>query len=127
MTFSPWGCRTTAPPHPRSTAPDNRLHHVWFVNTIWFHVSMIILQLFRIHCDLLYHGKEKRIGTFQNRSRLYYCIPQAETKNVVSMTSWPFAKYSERSQVIGKNSRFWYLNTYNFITGQNFSKISSVV
>ena len=71
--------------------------------------------------------KEKRSGTFQNRSQLPYCISQAETKNVVQMTSRPFVKYSERSQIIGKNYRFWCLNTYNFIAGQNFSKISSVV
>ena len=31
------------------------------------------------------------------------------------------------SQIIGKNSRFWFKNTYNFITGQKISKILRVV
>ena len=74
---------------------NNRLDHIRFDNTIWFHVSIIIFQLFSIHFDLLYRRKEKRTGTFQNQSRLCYCISQAETKDVVSMTSRPFVKYSE--------------------------------
>ena len=73
----------------------NRLDHVWFVSAIWFHVSIKIFQLFRIHFDLLCRLKERRTGTFQNRSRHYYCDSQAEMKNVVSLTSRPFVKYSE--------------------------------
>ena len=30
------------------------LDHIWFDNAIWFHVSIIIFQLFRMHFDLLH-------------------------------------------------------------------------
>ena len=37
---------------------NNRLNHVWFDNMIWFHVNIIIFQLFRIIIPLKTEAKK---------------------------------------------------------------------
>ena len=103
---------------------NNRLDHVWFVNMIWFHVIFSTIQNQFSFIIPLKREANRYFSKLIMALLLYF---KTGTKNVVSMTSSPFVKYFETLANHRKNSRFWCLSTYDFITGQNFSRISNVI